>query len=71
MAPFTVFAPTNSAFAKIDNATLTSLLADPESLQTGLCFSASSAHQHLDVAPSRDEMCSHDVESVKEERLLV
>ena len=35
VAPFTVFAPTNSAFAKIDNATLTSLLADTEALQTG------------------------------------
>jgi uncharacterized surface protein with fasciclin (FAS1) repeats len=28
--PFTIFAPTNDAFAKIDKATLTKLLADPK-----------------------------------------
>ncbi len=27
--PFTVFAPTDSAFGKVDSATLNSLLADP------------------------------------------
>ena len=32
IAPVTIFAPTNSAFAKIDNDTLTALLADPEAL---------------------------------------
>ena len=32
IAPVTIFAPTNSAFAKIDNDTLTALLADQEAL---------------------------------------
>merc|ERR1711892_132149 len=36
ISPLTVFAPTNSAFAKIDNATLTSLLEDKKSLSTVL-----------------------------------
>jgi len=31
-SPLTVFAPTNAAFAKVDNATLTGLLADPAAL---------------------------------------
>ena len=34
-APFTVFAPTNSAFAKIDQETLTGLLSDSRALQDG------------------------------------
>ena len=42
VAPFTVFAPTNAAFAKIDNATLTGLLADTDALQTGEKQSSSS-----------------------------
>ena len=36
ISPFTVFAPTNSAFAKIDNDTLATLLEDKESLSTTL-----------------------------------
>jgi len=32
-APFTVFAPTNKAFAKIDDETLAGLLEDPDALQ--------------------------------------
>ena len=35
-APFTVFAPTNSAFAKVDEDTLLELLGDTEALQQGL-----------------------------------
>ena len=34
-APFTVFAPTNKAFAKIDDETLAGLLEDPDALQEG------------------------------------
>ena len=34
-APFTVFAPTNKAFAKIDEETLAGLLEDPDALQEG------------------------------------
>lgn len=33
--PFTVFAPTNSAFAKLDQETLTGLLSDSRALQDG------------------------------------
>ena len=35
-APFTVFAPTNKAFAKIDENTLKGLLEKPEDLQNGI-----------------------------------
>jgi uncharacterized surface protein with fasciclin (FAS1) repeats len=36
--PFTVFAPTDDAFAKIDPATLQSLLANPEALKQILLY---------------------------------
>merc|ERR1711923_217321 len=36
IAPVTIFAPTNAAFAKIDNSTLTTLLADPVALNATL-----------------------------------
>ena len=36
IAPATIFAPTNEAFAKIDNATLATLLADPVALSATL-----------------------------------
>jgi len=36
LAPVTIFAPTNAAFAKIDNSTLTTLLADPVALSATL-----------------------------------
>lgn len=36
--PFTVFAPTDEAFAKIDPATLQSLLANPEALKQILLY---------------------------------
>ena len=34
-APFTVFAPTNSAFAKLGNETIINLLGDTDALQQG------------------------------------
>jgi uncharacterized surface protein with fasciclin (FAS1) repeats len=36
--PFTVFAPTNAAFAAIDEATLNALLADPATLEQVLLY---------------------------------
>ena len=36
--PFTVFAPTDEAFAKVPKATLDALLADPEKLKAVLLF---------------------------------
>ena len=41
-APFTVFAPTNKAFAKIDENTLNGLLEKPEDLQNGKTVTQSS-----------------------------
>ena len=46
-APSTVFGPTNAAFAKIDNATLSGLLADTDALQTGEMQSSSSSVKYV------------------------
>ena len=43
-APFTVFAPTNKAFAKIDENTLNGLLEKPEDLQNGKIVTQSSKY---------------------------
>jgi uncharacterized surface protein with fasciclin (FAS1) repeats len=53
--PFTIFAPTNDAFAKIDKATLDGVLADPSGALTQILTYHVVAGQSLDAAQLAEE----------------
>ncbi|HEX9259679.1 MAG TPA: fasciclin domain-containing protein [Acidimicrobiales bacterium] len=64
--PFTVFAPTDEAFAKVPKETLTKLLANKEALTRVLTYHVVTAKvMAADVKPGEVEMASKDKATIK------
>merc|ERR1712227_519135 len=64
IAPVTIFAPTNAAFAKIDNSTLTTLLADPVALNATLLrhiVPGNAVRGQISISRSLDDIYSESV----------
>ena len=57
---YTVFAPTNAAFAKLDKATLDALAADPEKLKQVLLYHVADGYNNTSVVAAAGEVPSLD-----------